>query len=81
MIVPDKTCTAVKRSHAFWLFVLRVVKTDDYLCHFRVPVLTSWPVKDLTSTRCSVMVSASKSDSVILFWSVLNLNILVYSIT
>lgn len=33
----------------------------------RVPVLTSWPVKGLISTRCSVMVSEPQNDSEIPF--------------
>lgn len=35
------------------------INTNTF-CHFRVPVSTSWPVRDLTSTRCSVTVSAKK---------------------
>lgn len=43
-------------------FCLKVVNMEDHLCHFRVLVLTSWPVRVLTSTRCSVMVSTSQNE-------------------
>lgn len=40
------------------------INTNTF-CHFRVPVSTSWPVRDLTSTRCSVTVSAKKKKAVL----------------